>query len=341
MRSRSFTLWMSVLLAASVFSISAADRTHHINYGDTLWDLSIRYYSTPFHWPDILAANPSIEAVELLQPGSVIVIPDIYHLTISSELYSDAYSSIYTLSGTSTGPLLSRLTLETAGMVSMNPPDPVGWIVETNSEEQEMVDEIIAYPGDLITLDIGTDQGVQQGTIYKILDIGEAVHHPDTGHLIGNAVRVAGICSVTGATDQSCIAMVEHAYLPVVVGQYVIPYQPMSPVTVSGTDVIDSIDAWVLAFRDKDLSRAYSYDVIYIDRGSQDGLRAGDIFNMYNYGTFVQSPSGRTVRTPDLPVSQLIVLDVTAGTAAAMVYTCESSDLVDIGDRIELVSKQI
>lgn len=340
---RNFTVMLSlfVLFAASMFSVSTADRIHQVGYGDTLWDLSIRYYDTPFHWEDILEANESLEGVEYLQPGTELIIPDMFASTVSSVAYDESFNRIYTTSISSSRPLLSRLLLETTGMVTDNPPDPVCYILETNVEDEEKFAVDDAYPGDIVVIDIGQDQGVVPGRVYKILKIGEEVKHPRTGEAIGWVYRVAGICSVTGTTPSTSVAVIEHAYLPVSRGDYLIPYTSSAPVAVSHTDVIEGIDAYVIAFQDNDAIQAYAFDIIYLDRGFEDGLCPGDVFSMFKYGHMAESVSGSIVMTPDIPVSQLIILDTTRSTSAAMIFSSSSFDLIEIGDRIELVGKQL
>lgn len=340
MKNFTVTLSVFILFIGASFSVTAAAGTHIIRYGDTLWDLAIRYYSNPFYWENILAANPSIEGVELLRPGNELIIPDIHGNSVNSATYDVFSSGIYTTAGTSSRPLLSRLVLETAGMVSSEPPDPVCYIIETDVDENDAYGELVAYPGDLVAIDIGQDQGVVIDRVYKIYKTGEEVRHPQTGLLLGRVIRVAGVCRVTDTAASSSIAIVEHAYMPVNPGDYLVPYTSSAPIPVSTSEVIDSMDAYVLAFRDTDAEKAYSYDIVYIDKGASDGLLPGDIFNMYKYGHEVLSPSGGTVETPDIPVSELIILDTTQNTSSAMIFSIASSDLVQIGDKIELVRKQ-
>jgi len=340
MKNFTVTLSVLVLLIGATFSVSAASRTHYVTYDDTLWDLSIRYYNNPFYWENILNANPGIEGVEYLQPGTELIIPDIPGTSVATESYDTISSGIYTTAGTSSRPLLSRLLLETAGMVTSDPPDPVGYIIETDADETDIDSKYAAYPGDIVAIDIGQNQGVEVDRVYKIYKTGEEVRHPQTGILLGNVIRVAGVCRVIDTASNSSTALLEHAYLPVNYGDFLVPYTSSAPIPVSNSDVIERTDAYVLAFKDPDLERVYSYDVLYIDKGATDGLHPGDIFNMFKYGRDVLSPSGETVETPDVSVSRMIILHTTQNTSSALIYEISSSDLVRIGDRIELTREQ-
>jgi len=338
---KSFTVILSVLilLIGAAFSVSAAARTHYVGYGDTLWDLSIHYYNTPFYWENIQNANPFLEGAEYLQPGSELIIPDVSGVTVSSQAFDSGNSGIFTTAGSSSRAFLSRLILETAGMVTSDPPDAVSYILEIDVEEEEFIG-LVGYPGDLISIDIGQNQGVVRDRVYKIYKTGEEVRHPQTGLLLGNVIRVAGVCRVTATSLSSSVALIEHGYLPVNIGDYLVPYTSSAPVQVSTSPIVEGIDAYILAFGNPDDERAYSYDIVYIDKGTDSGLRPGDIFNMYKYGHEVISPSGETVVTPDIPICELIILETLQNTSSAMIISISSSQLVHIGDRIELSRKQ-
>ncbi|MCK4672337.1 MAG: LysM peptidoglycan-binding domain-containing protein, partial [Candidatus Aegiribacteria sp.] len=290
MRGLTVTLSIFIVLLASVFLTAMADRMHQINYGDTLWDLSIRYYNTPFYWEDILQANESLEGVEFLRPGSELIIPEIFGTTVS---ISGGNTSVefYTTSLTSSRSLLSRLLLETTGMVTYNPPDAVCYIVEINVDEVDEYPGEFAMPGDMIAIDIGQNQGVEIDRVYKIYNIGEEVRHPETGEKLGKVIRVAGVCRVVRTSPTASVALIEHAYLPVITGDFLVPYTSTAPVEVSSNGVVSGMDAWVIAFQDPDIDRAYAFDIVFLDRGSEDGLQSGDVFDMYKYGQLFDSPS--------------------------------------------------
>lgn len=56
----------------------AITKTHTVTGGDTLWDLSNRYYSDPYRWGKIYNANlGTVANPDLIYPSEVLVIPDL------------------------------------------------------------------------------------------------------------------------------------------------------------------------------------------------------------------------------------------------------------------------
>lgn len=61
-----------LLAGALTISASAADLTHTVVRGDTMWKLAVRYHVGT---GEIIAANPQIKNPDLIYPGQVLTIP--------------------------------------------------------------------------------------------------------------------------------------------------------------------------------------------------------------------------------------------------------------------------
>lgn len=328
-----------ILPVIMIFSLSipvGASSTHIINDGDTLWELSERYYGTPFYWEDILSANPGIAGIHYLIPGEMISIPDISG--VSSVSIDDAGEVSYPAMESSRT-IISRMTLETAGRILSTPLVALGHLVETNVGGDQFSDGF-AYPGDLIGLDIGQNQGLELNRVFHLLEEGEEIIHPYSDEVLGRIIYVAGVCRIVELGPDASLALLEHAYLPVYDGLAVVPYGSAAPIEVSGIEVMSGLTATVVAFRNQDQERAYSYNIVYIDRGALNGLVPGDMFAMYDVVEEIETSSGDVVALPDNPVAEFIVLAIENTTSAVMISRCENPELVQIGDRIVLVQKQ-
>jgi hypothetical protein len=58
--------------------------THSVRRGDTLWDLSARYYSNPYFWPRVWAYNPQVLNPHWIYPGDRLKLRDPGAATLSN-----------------------------------------------------------------------------------------------------------------------------------------------------------------------------------------------------------------------------------------------------------------
>jgi len=75
-------LTASVLTAALTVSAAAADLTHTVVPGDTMWKLAVQYQVGT---SEIIAANPQVKNPNLIYPGQVLNIPQIPDAVLNYE----------------------------------------------------------------------------------------------------------------------------------------------------------------------------------------------------------------------------------------------------------------
>ncbi|MFO7949915.1 MAG: LysM domain-containing protein [Candidatus Fermentibacteraceae bacterium] len=327
------------LLLAPV-AAEAENYEYMIGYGDTLWDLAVRFYGDPQRWEEILQANPELSGPGSLQPGETIVIPGVEG-DIQGEAGQPAtdYSTVTVPNSAANVPMLSRLRIETAGWVATEPLNPVAYVVGVDVEETDELRKDIAIMGDLLELDLGSNDGVEPGAVYTLLRECETVDDPETGDHLGQVIRVTGLCRVLETRSETSIAKLEHAYLPVEAGDVVTPYEPAGDVYINPQPAVEDLTAYVVGVRNPRIEDAFPYDVVYIDRGSSDNLSVGDMFALYEYGETVTTPAGETVQTADIPVVEMVILTTTPRTASALLSNSLNSNLIQAGERVHLVRR--
>jgi hypothetical protein len=70
-------LLAGMLVTVAVYAAGAQLRTDHpdsytVRRGDTLWDISAKFLSKPWLWPEIWQANPQVRNPHLIYPGDVL-----------------------------------------------------------------------------------------------------------------------------------------------------------------------------------------------------------------------------------------------------------------------------
>jgi hypothetical protein len=312
-----------------------------VGYGDTLSDISLHFYGTWEKWVDILAANPDLQGAEYLVPGMILQIPDVEGgVTVSG---TNSYSAEIPSGAVvirSSEPILSRIQRESAGFVSYSTLNPQGFVLSTNAEDQGEARHLTALPGDLIELNFGADQGVETGRVFHILRECEEVEDPETGDR-GHVIRVAGVCQVESTTPSTSIAKVQHSYLPILEGDMIVPYRAAGDIRINNGPGADRGLLWVLGFRDRDRTCAYTYDVIYLSAGSSQGISPGDVFTGYSPAEQVKDVDDQWVFTAEIPIADVVVLTTEARSCAALVVSTRTTDLIELGDKLYLSRSQL
>jgi len=77
MIKKSIGLLAGMLVTMAVFAAGVQLRADHpdtytVRRGDTLWDISARFLSKPWLWPEIWQANPQVQNPHLIYPGDVL-----------------------------------------------------------------------------------------------------------------------------------------------------------------------------------------------------------------------------------------------------------------------------
>jgi phage tail protein X len=327
------------LLLAPV-AAEAENYEYTVGYGDTLWDLAVRFYGNPQRWEEILQANPQLSGPGSLQPGDTITIPDVEAGPQEERrVQATDYSTIRVPNRAANVPMLSRLRVETAGWVATDPISPMGYVVGVDVEESDTERKTQAIMGDLVELDLGGDEGIEPGHVFHLLRECEMVADPETDEHFGQVIRVVGVCRVVDTSPETAIAKVEHAYLPVESGDLVSPYRAAANISINPQPVVEDMTARVVGLRNPNMRDAFPYDVVYLDKGAEAGLEPGDMFAAYEYGEAVTNPAGETVQTADIPVVELVILSTESQSSAAIVSSSLSSDLVEVGRRLHLTHR--
>jgi len=98
----------------------------------------------------------------------------------------------------------------------------------------------------------------------------------------------------------------------------------------------------VLAFRNPELLDAYTFNVIYLDCGTSDGVSPGDVFSAYKYGRTMYAPGDRRIiETADIPIADVVILAVEPTTCAALITLSRTANLIQPGDALHLSSSQL
>src|SRR5512145_604790 len=169
---------MSVPLAAD------APDTYVVKPGDTLWDISAVFLRDPWYWPEIWYVNPAIENPHLIYPGAVL------HL-----VYVDGRPRVMVgragdvrLSPQVRSQPLSQAVRAIPYNLLMNFTGRPAFLTKDDAKERPYVigirDRHIIGSSENEVYGRGLEQPAV-GSRYSIIAVGDELHDPDDGDLLG------------------------------------------------------------------------------------------------------------------------------------------------------------
>ena len=268
--------------------------------GDTLWDISAKFLTDPWYWPEIWHINPQVANPHLIYPGDELALtwvdgrPQVTlaaggPVRLSPRVRTNPLSeAIHSLPYERIAVFMQRPAVLTADQVDGSPYVAAGR------------DERLASA-------VGNDVYVRRltegtvGTHYMIYHVGDELRDPDNGDVLGYQGIYTGEANLTRLGKPATARIVDSSretldgdiLLPVVIDPKVdfVPRAPEKEVQGTIMSVID--ERTVVA----------DYDVVIINRGSNDGLAPGHVLEVWQAGQEVydQAPQRetRTVVTPD------------------------------------------
>jgi hypothetical protein len=342
-------------------TLAPETRIYIVVKGDTLWDIAGRFLANPFRWPAIWEKNRYIADPHWIYPGNPIDLAEMERRLDAAEREAEgAMSAESLLEGQAaagvdpmtqadlTRPAVTpegdaaeggrpgaRLSLPERipdfreqvhqGFISKDEERGTGVVLDWNLETE------MASQHDSIYIALARGQSARVGDRFSVLRKGKAVRHPVTGWRVGRRYYQLGEVLVTAVDGRVVTAEITTALDPIQRGDRVRAFEP-AVVEVRPTLGTKSVDGFIVAPK-FDLRNVAEHDVVYIDRGTRDGVEVGHTFAVVRPG-HKASAGGQSARTPPRTIGRLLVLSTGRRTASTLIV--QSSEPIQLGDRISL-----
>ncbi len=256
-----FSLIFMLVLA---FGVCFAE-VYEVKPGDTLWDISQRFYGTPFYWHFIWESNRKlVKNPHWIFPGWELYIPPREKLA-TAEVVKKIPPK----------PLVNWQLQVFVPYISKEPPRKLGVI----SKHLYYPDKGLYSTGDTVT--INHIRGlVEKGELllaYRIKE--EHVKDPFTKKELGFLIKNVGLLKVLNVKADKILARVVYSVEPVMEGDLVTVFGiPVPIVKLIEPEV--SLNGRVVKLPE-DREVASLRDVVIVDLGKDDGLDQGDVLHLY------------------------------------------------------------
>lgn len=333
-----------LLLVILCFLISptltfAQKLTHIVEKGDTLWDICEQYYGDSGLWPKLWEMNPFITNPHLLKEGDVITLFEkepVKEEVIKAEAPPQQKAPV---KEEKKAPVV--MGIDVASLTEINAigsfyTDEIEVWGSAFASEQ---DNVMLSKGDTAYVIFDETREIKPGDKFFIGTSSPELKHPITKKDFGYTFNVNGILTITEEGVASLQkgdeyyekknvfkAIVNEAYDAINFNDALIPYKSLStcilPVSI-GNKTVGNI---VAVKNQQTLISPNS--IVYIDLGSNDGLKMGNIMNVIEQN-IVPDPDPdenffkwrSKVVLPEIYVGRIMILECGVATSTAIVLS--------------------
>ncbi len=333
---RWLTLLVFLLVSLTITpAIAAEEQIYTIKKGDTLWDLSQRFIDDPYYWPNVWAKNPNITNPHLIFPGQKIRILDgkLHIIPAYPEASKNVEEAIDLTApeNTKTSNALTISAGKSGNGFILTTERPLGFLVDS------VDNRILLTENDTVFIKMKNLSDVNIGDTYSLYSRGKEIKHPRTNQNVGTMMNNLGHLKVTEIKGQTVIAKIGDAFREITRGAELFAYSAQqTEITLLPGSA--KLNGYIVATRDNKGTIATN-DIIFIDRGSKNGIANGNLFYISRARTASKEllKKAGSVQLPDAVLGAAIVVETRAKTASAIVI--KSADAAYIGDKISIVSK--
>jgi hypothetical protein len=278
-----------------------------VKKGDTLWDISKHFLKDPWLWPEIWYVNPAIRNPHLIYPGDVIALtwvngkpvltlegaeaapppgPKLKVVKLSPQARVEKIDkAITTLPKSVIAPFLYRPFFITDDELDHAP-----YVVANYGNH------VISGTGDRIYA-----RGIENASVseFNIVRKGQTYRDPDTGEVLGYEAVNLGEAKLVRLGDPQTLT-VTKSYKEILNGDFLIPkesqdialnFYPRAPKRDIAGRIISVAGG---------VAKIGQYNVIVINRGTDNGLEQGNVLEIYQEGAIVRQPYSRArIKLPE------------------------------------------
>ncbi|MED5370432.1 MAG: LysM peptidoglycan-binding domain-containing protein [Myxococcota bacterium] len=330
-----------VMLSSEAGEASAYPDRYIIQEGDTLWDISRAFMGDPYYWPQLWSFNEYITNPHWIYPGNEIVFSMGSDLEPPSMSFGSPDPEGYTAptpeiepEAMACGPDVhfessyQQQRLATPSFLALEE-DVETWGKVANAK----TGAALLGEGDLIYLDVDDPGALACGDVVNLFHKGDKVRHPEEKLRYGNLWQVTATARIVHIDEEERVtAVIREAYDTVHRGDLVGPAFPVVselPVDPPRGD----LEGTIVARGGQDLYHLASIgEVVFIDRGQDDGLREGNSFYVVHQRDLMVSSREDQDQIPEQVVGRVVLTYVGDATSTGVVV--DASAPIRVGDRV-------
>ncbi|MBS3804400.1 MAG: LysM peptidoglycan-binding domain-containing protein [Oleiphilaceae bacterium] len=337
MRNSLYALAATLLLVTSWAQAAGPElRSDHpdrytVVKGDTLWDISSRFLDDPWYWPEIWHVNPQVSNPHLIYPGDELAL-----------VYIDGEPRVTKVREDRVVKLSPKVRSEPIDIpIPTIPLDAISsFLTDTRIVDQETLEgapyvlegedgRIITGAGDKIYA-----RGDAPGRNLGVFRSSNRYMDPVTGEFLGLEARSIARGEVTDSSGEVLTLRLQRSSEEVRIGDRLLEsedktitarFQPTAPE--------DTIEGQMISV-EGGVKQIGQYDVVTINRGTREGLEAGNVLAVFRSGNIVRDPyTDERVELPSERAGLLMVFQAYDKLSYGLVL--KASRPLALGDKVK------
>lgn len=315
-----------LILFCSLFLITASlagaeTATYMVQPGDTLWDITSRFFHDPWLWPNLWKNNPHITNPHLVFPGCRL------RLSVEKEAPKQEFESsvpppMPIIDTRPAGPP-KKPSAKTFTYLGMN---TLGFISKEKLEEKGTIQSLPVFKellsqGDVVYL-TNDRELLQKGSTWTIYRAPDMVYHPLTREKIGYYYLPLGKLEIIKAGNPAT-GQIMSSQQAVSVDDQIMPSEEMPPhIPLKGPS--GPIAATIIK-SEPPAEKIAQHHIVYLDKGNKDGLEAGVCLEVFKTKEVAGTQQ-------IISLGDIMVLRTQEETSAALVI--RSKEPFSIGEKV-------
>lgn len=290
-----------------------------IQRGDTLWDLSHRFFDTPWLWPELWHENKQIPNPHWIYPGE--------RIRLFQHWGKDSFSLIPPPAPAAQAaatpvakelPYFEYTRIDSVGFIRKEAVRPHGVLFQVQGDKKMLSESDTVYirPADGVVFTPGSLY-----TVYRTLD---PTDDKKRNAVLGKQYLLVGIVKIASLEDKFALATIVRSFQDIHLQDLLIPYQPrapkvpLTPSPAGLTGHIITAESHTRVFGD--------HFIVFIDKGAEDQVAPGQRYTIY-YQDKEKSKSTdkEDILLSPVDVGSLLVLHTEAHTATTIVTSSNTN----------------
>lgn len=313
------------------YSETEIPKEYEVKAGDTLWDISERFFDDPYYWPNLWAQNPFLRNPHLIYPQQQLnVTANRLQLRPRSAEAANQQSLPVEKRPEGSAHELHLRTISSVHMIlGLNKQQSWGRIVDTTNDRK------LLGQGDRVFVEAAAGKQLEPGQKLQIVHPGDWVSHPQTGKKIARQGSRRGILHIRQRHNDIYSGLITASNAEISRGDWLLPL-PKAQSSLTLKKAPQQQQGIVIA-TDSDRMHAGQLDTIYIDQGAAQGLQRGHMLLLSR--PLQRTQPGAKHHEHQLPtelLGQAVVLETSKNTASALVL--KALKALRVGDRITTIT---